>query len=118
MPERDYHSEIADRLLILEQHMRDAGLWSDTPPAPEAFRSTVPFFADRMHLGEWLQFVFIVRIRALIEADAPLPGPCAIHPIAEEWLKSMERQHDALLEVIGEIDALISHGAAQASPRH
>ena len=112
----DLYLRLADRLLQLERVMRETGLWSSERPGEEAFASTMPFCADRMALEEWLQFVFIERMKVMVEARAPMPGPCAIRPMAEERLKSLGRDNPAFLDVLGEIDALVTHGGG--APRH
>ncbi|WP_346300215.1 YqcC family protein [Halomonas sp. BM-2019] len=39
-----------------------------------------------MTLPQWLRFVFIVRLEALVEAQAPMPAKCEVAPAVEVWL--------------------------------
>ena len=53
----------------MQQHQ----LWQLQPPPASAFESQQPFALDTMEATEWLQWIFIPRMSALIEAEAPLP---------------------------------------------
>lgn len=97
--------DIASLLIDLEAVMRNGGLWSETPPAAEALASVQPFCVDTLELAEWLQFIFIPRIYALLDSGAPLPEKCEIRPVVEEALDNPGRD---LLRVIGELDAVIT----------
>lgn len=78
-------TELYGLLSQLESQLTTAGLWSDKPPSPESFESTVPFFADKMTFPEWLQWVFVEKIRALMLAGQPLPSPCHIAEMGEVY---------------------------------
>ncbi|WP_392561662.1 YqcC family protein [Orbus sturtevantii] len=81
-------------------------LWQSLPPKAEAFLSEQPFALDMMTSHEWLQWIFIPRIRALIDAKAPLPRNFILYPYFEETLK--EREDTAkLLSLIEELDKLV-----------
>ena len=97
--------QIASLLIDLEAIMRSTGLWSDAPPAAEALASVQPFCVDTLELAEWLQFIFIPRMYALIDSGAPLPAKCEIKPVVEE---AMDKPGRDLLRVIGELDTLIT----------
>ena len=94
----------------LERELRRRRLWESQPPPPAAFQSVMPFSADRMSFVQWLQWVFIPRTRALLDHGGPLPESSAIRPMAEEMFKDVVQDTDALVELIGEFDRLISGG--------
>lgn len=100
----------ADLLLSIEQSMRDAGFWHDQPPAPAAMASRTPFCADTLAFSEWLQFVFIPRMRSLIEDNADLPGASAIAPLAEEALDERGGKQQ-LVDNLRRFDRLIAGDA-------
>ena len=74
---------LASLLIDIECELRRAGLWGDVAPGPEALASTEPFCVDTMGFQDWLQFVFLPRMHALIEAQAVLPSQCDIATMAE-----------------------------------
>lgn len=97
--------EIKPHLQALQKIMQDLGLWQTCPPNEQAFLSTVPFFVDTMSANEWLQWVFIPRMYALLESQQSLPYKMAITPYIEEALKDLDGLND-LLQPIHEIEKL------------
>ena len=52
--------------------MRGIGLWQSEPLRPEQLAFTQAFAADTMAFPQWLQFVFLPRVReAIAENDFP-----------------------------------------------
>lgn len=99
---------IAERLIDLEAQLRQLGLWSDQPPAPEALASQQPFAVDTLDFSEWLQFVFLPRVYALLDSGGALPDSCAVAPMAEQSLRGLRLPLSALFEVLKDLDELIS----------
>ncbi len=99
---------IAERLIDLEAQLRQLGLWSDRAPAPEALVSQQPFAVDTLDFSEWLQYVFLPKVYALLERGEPLPESCVIAPMAEESLRGRQLPIAALLEVLQDLDEMIS----------
>ena len=100
---------LADQMLAIERAMREAEFWHDEVPSPAAMASRTPFCADTLKFSEWLQFVFIPKMRALIEDNAALPGASAIAPLAEEALEERAGKQ-ALVDALRRFDHLISGG--------
>ena len=84
------------------------GFWEECPPSREALNSALPFCYDTLKLTQWIQFVLIVRMKALIEAAEPLPRQCDIEPYAEEALRFEEKDTDRLLQLLREFDRLLT----------
>ncbi len=93
----------------IEQELRLLGSWSGHPPDQQAFTSSVPFFADRMRFEEWLQWVLVARLRALLDGGLPLPTRCQIAPMAEETLLIPDQDLSRLLALLHELDALFDN---------
>lgn len=108
MSNADHHQYIADLLLAIEQEMRRIELWEDTAPPPADLASTLPFCHDTLEFTQWLQWVFLVRMRTLLQSGAPLPTACDIHPLAEHTFLDLPQDTARLLELIGQIDRAIS----------
>lgn len=104
--EQTEYSFLASAMLDLEKAMREAGYWSDLPPHEKAFASTTPFFCDTMNLDAWLQWVFIPRMKAMIEHEAPLPK-ASIHEYAEETL-GKQKNTEGMMDAIKMIDYILS----------
>jgi len=99
---------LAELLLDVEQHLRDAGLWQSQPPAEAYLTSEQPFAFDHLSLVQWLQFVFIPRLQGLLASGESLPENCAIAPMAEEYCRQMGIQAASLVESLRLIDGAIS----------
>ncbi|MBU9810461.1 YqcC family protein [Rahnella sp. C60] len=76
-------NQVRQILEDIEQVMRDDKLWHATPPEAEAFESKEPFSVDTLSAEQWLQWVLVPRMYALLEAQAPLPTRFAITPYFE-----------------------------------
>lgn len=103
------YREVAGQLLLIEAEMRRLDLWSAQPPSAEALASTEPFCVDTLTLPQWLQFVFLPRMRALIEGGRPLPRQCGIAPFAEEYFRGDDRAGE-LIRLLGELDGRLQRG--------
>ncbi len=82
------HSRLANLLFDLEKELREAKLWAEQSPAPEALLSTEPFSIDLLTFTEWLQFIFLPKMYATIEAAEELPQSCSIAPMAEQYFSA------------------------------
>ncbi|SPY33319.1 YqcC family protein [Pasteurella canis] len=100
------HQQTLIYLQQLQIVMQELALWQVTPPEEHAFLSEQPFALDTMSPTEWLQWIFIPRMYALIETGEALPSKISITPYLEEALKEMEGL-DKLLSPISEIEALL-----------
>ena len=100
-------SELSTLLDELEAELREQGFWSDVPPSPEALASAQPFAVDTLTLPEWLQWIYLQRLRALIEAELPLPTGAQVKPYADEALKFEKRSTQQLLVIIDRIDGCL-----------
>lgn len=105
------HQELDGALRELEATMRAADLWRMERPDAAAFDSPQPFCIDTMTLPQWLRFVFIARLEALVEARGPMPASCDVAPAVEAWLRQEGvRTSDRLLmcKAVERIDVLVT----------
>lgn len=79
-------TQVSNLLIDIEQMLKKYELWSSEPPELVAFESEVPFFVDTMTAEQWLQWVFLPRMRALIDKQVNLPEKIALTPYFEEAL--------------------------------
>lgn len=100
--------EIASTLIDVEAELRRTQQWDAQPPSPAALASIEPFCVDTMTLAQWLQFIFIPRMHALVQARQLPPGRCEIHPIAEEYFRNSKLNVAPLLDHIARLDRLIN----------
>ena len=98
------HAALIAILDDLQTELDNQGLWRTQPPAASAFKSQTPFFADTMDFSQWLQWVFVARFRAIMDAGAPLPASCDVAPMAEEALKDMEEDVTEIINLLKAFD--------------
>ncbi|GAB2796968.1 YqcC family protein [Halomonas shantousis] len=105
----DSHAELAQALVRLEATLKSADLWGFPSPPASAYDSSEPFCIDTMELPQWLRYVFIPRLEALIEANAPLPAKCDVAPAAEAWLQNASSSiRLTVVSAIAEVDRVIT----------
>ncbi|MNC80095.1 hypothetical protein D3C75_1327650 [compost metagenome] len=61
-----------------------------------------------MSAEEWLQWVFLPRMYALLDANAPLPTRFAITPYFEEALKDRDSNCLPLLKLLKQLDNMLN----------
>ncbi|ENM5789718.1 YqcC family protein [Vibrio mimicus] len=97
-----FNSELVKLLDELESTLRDAQLWQTTPPAPQALASQEPFAVDSLFPHEWLQWIFLPKMKQAIAQNA-VPRGFAMEPYFSEVWKT-QPNHQAVLAVIMQID--------------
>ncbi len=99
---------LAAQLLLIERELRTLGWWQAQPPSDQALSSQQPFCVDTLAFEQWLQWIFLPRMKQLIEAGAALPGVCGIQPMAEQVYGGEAAKARVLIKLLGEFDQLLS----------
>ncbi|MBB1485269.1 YqcC family protein [Oceanospirillum sediminis] len=92
----------------LEETMMASGLWQQPQPDAEAFLSTVPFCIDSMNFLQWLRYVFVARMRAILDAGAEIPSQVSISPLAEEYFRTAALDGKRVTELLRDIEQAMS----------
>ena len=85
--------------------MRRIGFWQSEPPPPEAFEFRAAFAMDTMAFSQWLQFVFIPRVRSLLENGGQWPPSSHVGAQAVREFDGVNEASD-LVSLLSEFDAL------------
>jgi uncharacterized protein YqcC (DUF446 family) len=109
----DIPQRIVDVLLELEAEMRKLGWWEEEKPPASALASQQPFCVDQLAFEQWLQWVFLPRMKTIIEAGDPLPTESGIFVYAEECLRHHGSRSAHLLALIKRFDELVRLEAMQ-----
>lgn len=104
----DSHRELMALLGELEKMLRDEQLWHRQLPPPSELASTQPFACDTLEFTQWLQFIFIPRLRAMADTGARLPAKCEVAPMAEEYFKANAIEATVVIHQIRLIDRHIT----------
>jgi uncharacterized protein YqcC (DUF446 family) len=102
-------SDLAEQLLLIERELRILGWWESVSPTTQDLASQEPFCVDTLNFAQWLQWIFLPRMKLIIESDSGLPERSGIRPMAEVVYQSDTRNVAALLDALGEFDRLIEH---------
>lgn len=101
---------VADQLLLIERELRVLGCWASSPPAPAALGSQEPFCVDTLAFDQWLQWIFLPRMKQILERGDPLPAVSGILAMAEMVYQDQPQRVAGLLEALETFDELIGSG--------
>lgn len=59
--------QVAEQLLLIERELRVLGWWSESPPSAQALASREPFCVDTLEFQQWLQWIFLPRMKVILE---------------------------------------------------
>ncbi|AYF90102.1 YqcC family protein [Pseudomonas sp. JS3066] len=99
--------DLADQLLLIERELRALGWWVETPPSAEALASQTPFCVDTLAFEQWLQWIFLPRMKVILENGLELPHASGIRVMAEEVYRERLVEVGRLLDALGAFDRLI-----------
>ncbi|MDH1682256.1 YqcC family protein [Ectopseudomonas chengduensis] len=101
-------SALAEHLLLIERELRVQGWWQEEAPSAEALASPEPFCVDTLAFEQWLQWIFLPRMKVLLETGAALPSVSGIQAMAEMVYQQQPSVARRLLELLGEFDRLLT----------
>ena len=111
----DIPERIADVILEIEATLRTNGKWDTCQPPDSSLASTQPFCIDTLRFEQWLQWIFLPRIKQILEQQESLPTRSSIHEYAEDYFHKNDPHTVSILALIKRFDDLI---AIQAGARH
>lgn len=88
--------------------MRSILLWESQSPADADLKSITPFCHDTLQLHQWIQWVFLPRMKHVIESGNDMPNSSDIFPLAEYSFQKLEQNTQQLLQLIHQFDRFIS----------
>lgn len=101
-------ASVATAIEAIEAEMRRIGLWNVEPISDEQRRIGGAFGTGSMSFTQWLRWVFVPRVNALLESRAVLPEHSAVGAqAAREWgFSPIEVETLRLESLLAEFDAL------------
>lgn len=100
--------QLSALLQDLTQVLKQLNLWQLQRPSASKLASTQPFCIDTLDFHQWLQFIFIERMQAMIDARQALPQNLCLMPVAEEVYKNADFNPKPLYLVLTQIDNLFN----------
>ena len=99
------HSQVAKSISEIEAEMKNLGYWVAEPLTPEAYNFNEAFAMDTMAFSQWLQFVFVPRVKQIIEEKGEFPSSSMVAVQAIREFDG-EDEADRLVDLLSEFDAL------------
>jgi uncharacterized protein YqcC (DUF446 family) len=100
--------EVAEQLLLIERELRALGWWDNAPPSEQALASPEPFCVDTLEFAQWLQWIFLPRMKIILEQDLPLPNASGILEMAEMVYAGRQAEARMLQQHLARFDQLIT----------
>ncbi len=97
-----YEHTLLNLLSETEACLKQLELWSDKVPSDKVLASTEPFALDTLAPEQWLQWVFIPKMRAVIKRQQ-VPKEFSLSPYFEEVWKG-DTEKSELIRLIRAID--------------
>jgi uncharacterized protein YqcC (DUF446 family) len=99
-------AEVAAAADRVEAAMREAGMWQDAPLDPAQYDFRMAFAMDTMAFSQWLQFVFLPRVREIVAGGGSLPGASNVAAQAVREFDGMQDSAGPVLDALIAFDAL------------
>jgi uncharacterized protein YqcC (DUF446 family) len=99
------HTEVAELIGQVEAEMMRIGYWREEPLPPEMYEFTQAFAMDTMPFAYWLQFIFIPRVRSIVEEQGQFPSASHVAAQAVREFDGLD-ETDRLQTLLSEFDAL------------
>jgi uncharacterized protein YqcC (DUF446 family) len=100
--------EVAEQLLLIERELRALGWWDTTPPDEAALSSPEPFCVDTLEFAQWLQWIFLPKMKIILEQNLPLPNASGILEMAEMVYTGRQAEARVLQQHLARFDQLIA----------
>ena len=88
----------------IEAEMRRIGMWQEVPLDPRQMKFKEAFAMDTMTFAQWLQFIFLPRLREAIAANSFPQGSSVGAQAVREFDGYPEA--DGIITLLSEFDAL------------
>jgi uncharacterized protein YqcC (DUF446 family) len=99
------HAEVAEVVGQVEGEMKRIGYWREAPLPPEMYEFTQAFAMDTMPFAYWLQFIFIPRVRSIVEDQGEFPSASHVATQAVREFDGLD-ETDRLQTLLSQFDAL------------
>jgi uncharacterized protein YqcC (DUF446 family) len=104
------HHVVEIALNTVEAEMKRIGMWQSKPLTPEQMNFSQAFAGDTMAFEQWLQFIFVPRVRSIIASKGKFPAHSQVSDQAfREWMMYDQRPEvEPLIALLRQFDALFN----------
>ena len=97
---------VARKLDEIEAELKQMGMWQERALDPEQYDFKAAFGADTMSFPQWLQFIFLPNVRAIIAEQGTFPASSNLAVYAIREFDTYPQDNGHLLNLLMEFDAL------------
>ena len=99
------YEEVAQAIARVEAELKRIGYWRDEPLPPEMYQFTQAFAMDTMPFAYWLLFIFIPRVKSIVEEKGKFPASSMVAAQAVREFDGIAETGE-LITRLSEFDAL------------
>jgi uncharacterized protein YqcC (DUF446 family) len=105
------HNTVEEKTNQIEAEMKRIGMWQQEPLKPEQLDFHRAFGGDTMAFEQWLQFIFIPRVRQIIAENGMFPSKSQVGDQAfREWKMWGDQPNvDDLIAMLKGFDSLFGY---------
>ncbi|WP_105903029.1 YqcC family protein [Vibrio gangliei] len=100
------YTELLDVIEQLEDQLIQLDLWESQAPSEQALNSAQPFALDELKPTQWLQWIFIPKMRELIDSESEVPIGFEISPYFEQSMGG-DPHLDNFLPILQQLDETV-----------
>ena len=101
----DLYSEVEFKLSAIDREMKRIEYWTFESLPDEAYDFQEAFAMDTMAFSQWLQFIFIPRVRSIIEQKGDFPSESMVGTQAAREFEG-DGNASELVTLLSEFDEL------------
>ncbi len=103
-------NQLINTLEQLETEMISCQLWDNNIPSPTALSSCEPFCVDTLRFEQWLQWVFIPKMREMLNSPDfdSFSHTSDIHTMSNYVFKDYQQDTVKINQIIKQLDDLIN----------
>lgn len=100
--------EIADEI---ESEMKRLRWWQDDPPSEDEVLAGGAFGLETVAFTQWLQVVFVPRLRQAASGEFPVPSSSSVSTMAVREFDGYPEDTERLMDLLHEVDRVVKSGA-------
>jgi uncharacterized protein YqcC (DUF446 family) len=99
------YAVVSSRLGAIEDELKRISWWQAQPLSAEQYDFQQAFAMDTMTFSQWLQFIFIPRVKDIVESRGEFPKSSSVGTQAVREFDSLP-EAETLITLLSEFDAL------------
>ncbi len=99
------YAVVQEKIQAIEAELKRIGFWQNEPLKPKQYNFERAFAMDTMAYSQWLQFIFLPRVKEIIATQGTFPSQSVVGTQAVREFDGVDEASE-LLRLLAEFDAL------------